>query len=143
MPVGPGVVNAPAIGTYSFSRSFATNFTISDVGSVQTWSLMANAWWDIHNSSNFTPYLGGGVGYAISSYDGGAVYDGVDGNFAWQLGAGVDYKISEETQLGLGYRYFDAGDVTLSLPTASGTPSSMSQDVRSSSVLLQLTHQFN
>ena len=139
VPVGPGVVNAPVAGTYTFAANFATNFTVADEGNVQTWALMANVWWDLTNDSDFTPYIGGGVGYAISKFDGGAVYDGVDGNFAWQLGAGINVAISEETSLGVGYRYFDAGDVTLTLPTPAGTPTTAEQDVRGSAVLLQLT----
>jgi opacity protein-like surface antigen len=137
--VGPGVANAAVAGTYAFQANFVTNFTVADEGNVQTWALMANAWFDLTNDSQFTPYVGGGIGYAISKFDGGAVYDGVDGNFAWQLGAGINVAVSDDTQLGLGYRYFDAGDVELTLPTPSGTPVSAEQDVRGSSVLLQLT----
>ncbi|NOT42730.1 MAG: porin family protein [Alphaproteobacteria bacterium] len=138
--VGPGVANAAGAGTYAFQANFVTNFTVADEGNVQTWALMANAWFDLTNDSDFTPYVGGGIGYAISKFDGGAVYDGVDGNFAWQVGAGLNIDVSEDTQIGLGYRYFDAGDVELTLPTPSGTPVSAEQDVRGSSVLLQLTH---
>ncbi|MEQ1753073.1 MAG: outer membrane beta-barrel protein [Micropepsaceae bacterium] len=143
VPVGPGVANAPSVGTYAFAADFSTNFTVADDGGVQTWALMANAWWDCKNASNFTPYIGGGVGYAISKFDGGAVYDGVDGNFAWQMGVGVNVEISEETSLGVGYRYFDAGNVELTLPTPSGSTDTTEQDVRGSSVLLQLTHKLN
>lgn len=139
VPVGPNTAFAPGTGTYAFAADFATNFTVADEGNVQTWALMANVWWDLTNDSQFTPYVGGGVGYAISKFDGGAVYDGVDGNFAWQLGAGINVAVSEETSLGIGYRYFDAGDVTLTLPTPAGTPTSAEQDVRGSAVLLQLT----
>lgn len=138
-PGGPGVAVAPGAGTYAFAADFATNFTVADEGNVQTWALMANAWWDLTNDSQFTPYIGGGIGYAISKFDGGAVYDGVDGNFAWQLGAGINVAVSDDTQLGLGYRYFDAGNVELTLPTPAGTPTTAEQDVRGSAVLLQLT----
>jgi opacity protein-like surface antigen len=137
--VGPGVANAAVAGTYSFQADFATNFTVADEGNVQTWALMANAWFDLTNDSQFTPYVGGGIGYAISKFNGGAVYSGVDGNFAWQLGAGVDVAVSDSTSLGVGYRYFDAGDVELELPTPSGAPTTAGQDVRGSAVLLQLT----
>jgi opacity protein-like surface antigen len=140
---GPGVAVVPAPGTYAFAADFVTNFTVADEGNVQTWALMANAWWDLTNDSQFTPYIGGGIGYAISKFDGGAVYDGVDGNFAWQLGAGVDVAVSQSTSLGLGYRYFDAGDVELTLPTPSGTATTSPQDVKGSAVLLQLTHKIN
>lgn len=139
--VGAGVANAPGTGTYSFQADFATNMTLADEGNVQTWALMANAWFDLTNDSQFTPYVGGGIGYAISKFDGGAVYSGVDGSFAWQIGAGLNVDVSENTQIGLGYRYFDAGDVELTLPTLSGTPATAEQDVRGSTVLLQLTHQ--
>jgi opacity protein-like surface antigen len=138
--VGPGLANAPGTGNYGFSADFSTNFTVADTGNVQTWALMANAWIDLGNSSTFTPYIGGGAGYAISKFDGGAVYDGVDGGFAWQLGAGLNVAVSDSTSLGLGYRYFDAGDVEITMPTLSGTPATSAQDVSGSSVLLQLTH---
>lgn len=138
--VGPGVANAAAAGTYAFQADFATNFTVASDGNLQTWALMANAWIDLTSDSQITPYIGGGIGYAISKFDGGAVYDGVDGNFAWQLGAGVDVAVSEATSIGIGYRYFDAGDVELSLPTPAGATASAGQDVNGSAVLLQLTH---
>jgi opacity protein-like surface antigen len=141
--VGPGVASAPSAGTYAFEADFATNFTVADGGSVQTWALMANAWWDIKNDSRFTPYIGGGIGYAISKFHGGAVYDGVDGNFAWQLGVGVDVDVSEETSLGLGYRYFDAGNVEVTMPTPSGGQATSEQDVRGSALVLQLSHKLN
>jgi opacity protein-like surface antigen len=140
---GPGIAIAPGPGTYSFSADFSTNLTLADEGNVQTWALMANAWFDLGNSSTFTPYIGGGIGYAISKFDGGAVYSGVDGNFAWQLGAGVNLAVSDSTALGLGYRYFDAGDVELTLPTPSGTPTASPQDVSGSAALLQITHKIN
>ncbi len=143
VPFAPGVAQAPGPGNFAFAADFATNFTVADEGNVQTWALMANAWFDLTNDSEFTPYIGGGVGYAISKFDGGAVYDGVDGNFAWQLGAGINVAVSEATSLGLGYRYFDAGDVELTLPTPAGTPTSAEQDVRGSAVLLQLTQKLN
>lgn len=141
--VGAGVANAPGPGTYAFQADFATNFTVSDEGNVQTWALMANAWWDLDNDSAFTPYIGGGIGYAISKFNGGAVYDGVDGNFAWQMGVGVNVAVSEETSLGVGYRYFDAGDVEVTMPTPSGSTTTSEQDVRGSALVLSLTHSFN
>lgn len=141
--VGAGVANAPGPGTYAFQADFATNFTVSDEGSVQTWALMANAWFDLKNDTEFTPYIGGGVGYAISKFDGGAVYDGVDGNFAWQMGVGVNVAVSEETSLGVGYRYFDAGEVKVDMPTPSGSTATSEQEVRGSAIVLSLTHNFN
>jgi opacity protein-like surface antigen len=141
--VGPNTAFAGGTGTFGFAADFVSNFSVADEGKVQTWALMANAWFDIGNSSTFTPYVGGGIGYAISKFDGGAVYSGVDGSFAWQLGAGVNVAVSDTMSLGLGYRYFDAGDVELTLATPSGTPATAEQDVRGSSALLQLTHKFN
>lgn len=149
VPLAPlAVINAttaqaPGPGLYSFAANFSTNLTLGDEGNVQTWALMANAWIDLGNSSTFTPYIGGGIGYAISKFDGGAVYSGVDGNFAWQLGAGINVAVSDTTSLGLGYRYFDAGDVELELATPSGTPATSPQDVKGSAALLQLTHKIN
>jgi opacity protein-like surface antigen len=139
----PGVAQTPGAGNHAFRANFVSNFTVADEGMVQTWALMANAWIDIGESETFTPYIGGGVGYAISKFDGGAVYSGVDGNFAWQLGAGLNVAVSDTTSIGLGYRYFDAGDVEIELATPSTTTVTSPQDVKGSVALLQLTHKIN
>lgn len=77
-------------------------------------SLMMNAYYDIDTNTAFTPYVGGGIGYARlkGSVDSrfGELSKSSD-EFAWQLGAGVAYALNDNVSLDLGYRYSDFGSV--------------------------------
>jgi len=85
-------------------------FSISD----HTWGLLANAKytfdtpkWPVH------PYLLVGAGYASRTAtvdDWG--YEVSNDGFAWQLGAGVNTTVAPGIQLGVGYRYFDAPNLS-------------------------------
>ncbi len=111
----------------------------SSDGSVRTFTLMANAWYDFDMGSNFKPYVGGGVGYADNEIKHGLVFNGSGGDFAWQLGAGVNYQIGDRTSIGLGYRYLDAGDVELLLaPRLGGPVPAATYDVTNHSVLVNV-----
>jgi opacity protein-like surface antigen len=127
-------------GTITFTGTLTgTAAAASNDGSVRTFTLMANAWYDVDMGSNFKPYVGGGVGYADNEVKHGLVFNGSGGDFAWQLGAGVNYQISEKTSVGLGYRYLDAGDVTLLLaPRAGGPVLTETYDITHHSALVNL-----
>ena len=84
-------------------------------------TLFANAYYDFHNSSAFTPYVGLGLGLSFvemkgkyngtwNSPWGSASYSDSYGtksttNFAWNLGGGVSYAITNQIGLDLGYRF--------------------------------------
>jgi opacity protein-like surface antigen len=86
-------------------------------GDLGVFATMFNAFFDLHNSSRVTPYLGGGIGFAnvhindttgrntsgnfIRLYD-----DSNDTVFAYQVGAGMDIAINSRYSLDVGYRYF-------------------------------------
>ncbi|MDR0815924.1 MAG: outer membrane beta-barrel protein [Desulfovibrio sp.] len=80
-------------------------------------TLMLNAYWDFHNSTNFTPYIGAGfgVGFINSRYE--AAINGYDfGNsektdtvFAWNAGLGCSYAFSENVSADLAYRFVGLG----------------------------------
>ena len=89
---------------------------------VQT--LFFNAYFDIKTGTQFTPYIGGGIGLAMidvksggmDMFDGG-VYTGTvqlssksQTNFAWNIGAGIGWDITEAVTLDLGYRYMMMGE---------------------------------
>jgi opacity protein-like surface antigen len=86
-------------------------------GDVGVFATMFNAFFDIHNPSRITPYLGGGIGFAnvhISDTTGfnntGKVflYDrSNDTVFAYQVGAGMDIALTSRYSLDVGYRYFN------------------------------------
>ncbi len=84
-------------------------------------TLMANFYYDFHNSSNFTPYVGAGLGLAFIYADinvdlnnsdihmNYASYGKNQTNFAWQVGAGVAYNFTENVAVDLAYRYVNMG----------------------------------
>jgi opacity protein-like surface antigen len=79
-------------------------------------SFFANAYFDIHNSSPVTPYIGAGLGLALVSAelqsDDIGHYNKTETNFAWNIGAGAAWEITDNVALDLGYRYADFGKVS-------------------------------
>lgn len=83
--------------------------------------LFVNAYYDFHNSTAFTPYAGAGLGMAIIDDKGHAAYDDAGGrdsgstksknstNFAWNVGVGVVYDITDYFSLDLNYRFAGLG----------------------------------
>lgn len=70
--------------------------------------ILANVIFRFENSSPFTPFVGAGAGGVASflSVDDGTTDDSdSDFVFAWQLQAGVHYKISDTMSAGLTYKY--------------------------------------
>ena len=63
--------------------------------------VMLNGWFDLVQESELNPYLGGGLG-SIWIDDGN---ESDDEGPAWQIGAGVAWKMSENIALDIGYRY--------------------------------------
>lgn len=97
-------------------------------------TFMFNGFYDFKNTSAFTPYLMGGVGLAsfkhtaipsysytdyntmneVSGYYKGSIKRShTKNNFAWNAGAGVRYKINEDFNLDVSYRYLGAGKSSL------------------------------
>ena len=89
-------------------------------------SYMLNGYFDFHNSSKFTPYVGIGFGQAKVEYDYSetwAVYDnlgalintGVDTfhasktKFVYNISAGASYDLNDHFALDLGLRYINYG----------------------------------
>lgn len=79
---------------------------------------LASVYWDVITIAGFTPYLSGGVGFAITSMDGpaGIATGSNDWGFAYSLGAGVSYALSARWSVDLGYRYLDLGSRSTSAP---------------------------
>ena len=78
-------------------------------------SVMANVWYDINTGTPVTPYVGGGIGVARITLDnlrvaGITIVDDHDNVFAYQLGAGVAYAVSQQVSLTLDYRFFQTAD---------------------------------
>jgi opacity protein-like surface antigen len=81
------------------------------------WDMMANGYVDLGNFAGFTPYLGGGLGFANVRYSfdtgSGDFKSDDDYRFAWALMAGVGIDVASNIKLDLGYRYgvISSGDV--------------------------------
>ncbi len=83
-------------------------------------TLFMNAYWDFHNDTAFTPYIGGGLGLGFiqSEYEISASGAGMSGSgsenftntvFAWNAGAGVAYAITDNLSADLAYRFVGLG----------------------------------
>jgi OmpA-OmpF porin, OOP family len=113
-----------------------------------SFAVMANAWYEFP-IGGMSPYVGGGIGWARSTFKGSYLGQAGDpafefdnNGFAWQLGAGVNFPIKPGVSMGLGYRYFRGPEVTvLSIGEVSGCCTNASQadvDTESHSVLVNL-----
>lgn len=87
--------------------------------SVQSYTLMFNAYYDLGQYRGFVPYVGAGIGAAYNIVD--SVYftenpnlvNTIEGDrklsLAWSVMAGVGYQISDRAILDIGYRFIDLG----------------------------------
>lgn len=78
--------------------------------------IMANVYYDFDLDSNWTPYVGAGIGYArvkadnhVSGAGDSASLSKSSNNFAWNLTAGVSYEMTENLSIDASYRYTDYG----------------------------------
>ena len=104
---------------------------LDPTGTAEQFGAMVNLWYDIETDSDWTPYVGAGLGLiridqGDLDYDEGKLASAVltalgqqgqlppgfvpkpsatDTAFAYQLGAGVGYALSETTTLNIGYRF--------------------------------------
>lgn len=91
---------------------------------VENKSVFLNGYYDFHNSSKLTPYVGVGIGLSrleassgISDGESlGAMIREEETKISWQIGAGVSYAVSQKMALDLGYRYVDYGEIKASVP---------------------------
>lgn len=107
---------------FSYQRSSLSDFTASGAfqgqpfdndATFQTATVFGNLWFDLDflGGDRIKPYIGGGVGLGVidaNLFDNlGAISDvDVDGAvFAYQLGFGVNFGLSQRIDLGAGYRF--------------------------------------
>lgn len=110
-------------GEMSYKYSEIKSITASDGfrfgrpdGNLGVFAIMGNGFFDLHNASNVTPYLGGGIGFAnmhlsetfgIDTSGEVPLYPEDDDTvFAYQVGAGVGIALNRRLTLDIGYRYF-------------------------------------
>jgi opacity protein-like surface antigen len=104
------------------SSALVNNITFISNQKIKSSNLMLNGYYDVSNSSIFTPYLSVGIGAAYNhanslttsapsiSYNGNWP-DKNTTNFAWQAGGGISAKVNQKFDLDLSYRFLDLGKV--------------------------------
>jgi len=108
---GPGSIRAE--GELGWRANGADKIGGRDAkGSLDAASLMANAYYDFSTGTNWTPYLGLGIGAAdlradkLRSNNNGIDLKDDSLVFAYQGIAGVSYALNEHLSLNADYRYF-------------------------------------
>ncbi len=97
-------------------------------GDVSAFGLIANGWYDIDTGTRWVPYVGGGLGAAWVEFGVGLkgtvtdpddsseeTFDGSinrsnDWVFAYQVGAGIGYRIDDAAVVQFGYRFFGTSE---------------------------------
>lgn len=85
-------------------------------GDTSSFGFMANGWYDVDTGTKWVPFVGAGLGVAkinidVESVAGVAVvYDESDTVFAYQVGAGIGYKVTPTVTVNLAYRFFGTSD---------------------------------
>jgi opacity protein-like surface antigen len=79
---------------------------------IKTLAAFANVSYDLVNSTKYTPFVTGGLGYArnkttISSCT--RLYHRSNNNLAYQLGTGVGYTLNKDITLEVAYKFIDKG----------------------------------
>ena len=99
----------------SAARAVNADGTMKAQWNLQT--LFLNAYWDFHNDTPFTPYIGAGIGLAflnteyeleLRTQGGQSISDSAGETntvFAWNAGVGCSYAITDNISADLAYRF--------------------------------------
>lgn len=79
---------------------------------------MANAWYGLDIGYGISPFLGGGIGYSWLDVEAtyplsGSPLDDTASAFAWQLGAGAMFDVTDQISVMGRYRYLDTSEFTI------------------------------
>lgn len=145
--------DADGIANKAANRLSANTFETSN------WSTMLNVYVDPMAAAGiktgaFSPYLQGGIGWSRNKtkdlvFANGETHFGATHNdLAWQVGAGLNYAITDRWKIDLSYRFIDMGEARASknFVTGAGTPNTFERearfDLQAHEVLLGLQYQF-
>ena len=92
-------------------------YKLKQSNNIQT--LFANVYYDINTGTRFTPYVSAGMGAGFIRTKGTETWDlgshntgsKTVTNFAWNIGLGLGYQITNNIALDMGYRFADLGKV--------------------------------
>lgn len=100
--------------------SMFDGYNVSTKGLWNNSTLLLNLYYDIQTDTPFVPYIGAGAGLAFNYTEYTVKGNGPGGyantsasenftNFAWNVGAGVAYKVNENFAVDVGYRFMMLG----------------------------------
>ena len=131
-------------------RDQPTGGTVDYEMNIATTSVLFNAMLEWRNSSDFTPFVGGSVGWARNSTDttrtviasqAKADYDQDKDNLAYGGIAGVDWAFMDSWSAEFAYRYIELGDAETGAAPATGETIS-TDGYESHDVLLSVIYKF-
>ena len=107
-----------SILTANFRNANGFTQTTALEGEKERTTFLLNGYYDFKNATAFTPYLSGGVGgyHLRVSADRGRRSGENDLDFAWQLGAGLNYKLCDRIGFDLKYRYLSGTEAEVVVP---------------------------
>jgi OmpA-OmpF porin, OOP family len=96
----------------------AGGMSVAGGGDVTSTSLMLNGYFDFKSQSQWTPFLGAGLGMAKVDVENVTIGNIVIGDaddtvFAYQFIAGLGYAVTPNTSIDISYRYFATADLDL------------------------------
>lgn len=97
------------------TKFYTAPYSSSVGGDLTAFSIMANVWYEFPSTGQLHPFIGGGIGWAKVELDLDEPADssGDDTGFAWQIGAGVSYDMSDRTSIRFEYRRFQVNDIEI------------------------------
>lgn len=81
-------------------------------------TFLVNGYYDFKNATPFTPYISGGIGgyhLRINANQGRKSGEN-EVDFAWQLGAGLNYQLCDRISFDLKYRYLSGTEAEVVIP---------------------------
>ena len=104
--------------TNDIDKVGAMGVSLAASGDVSSLAFLINGYFDFVNDSAFTPYITAGLGYAqidLNDFNvagsGESDYSDDDSVFAYQVGLGVGYAVTEKVTIDVKYRYFATEDL--------------------------------
>lgn len=110
--------------------------TVGLSGNVSALTTLVNAYYDFDTGSRLKPYITGGVGFTL--VDANFTVTGVSGVstsdkdtvFAYQIGGGLGYAVTDKITIEAGYRYLSGQDAKFIGDTVSFSSSNITAGVR-------------
>ena len=119
---------------------------LEGAGDASVLALMANVYIDFDFGYAVKPYIGGGIGVGFIDVDKGSsnilIVDDEATEFAWNIMAGASYRVLENIDLSLGYRYLGTTDPDLDATLVGFGTGKLNAEITVHEVLFGLRYNF-